>query len=99
MVHVLLLLVPEEGKGELPGETSAQGTSDGSGESSEVKPSGANGEGSEVKPAGASGEGSEVKPEEEETDLQLAWEILELARIICQRSEVMPIVPVLIMLL
>ena len=39
--------------------------------------------------AGPSGEGDEGQTgEEEETDLKLAWEVLELARVICQRYNV-----------
>ena len=35
--------------------------------------------------SGSGMEGSEVKEDEEESDLQLSWEVLELARVICQK--------------
>ena len=78
---VALHLVPTEGE-----DTPSKQAGPCEGASSSTSVGGAStGSGS----AGTSDQAAEAKPEEEEeSDLQLSWEILELARLICQRSEV-----------
>ena len=70
-----------EGKGEKEEDRAERRAGKGSNGSMEAGPSGATEETAEGAVEGTGkGEG-----EEEETDLKLAWEVLELARVICQR--------------